>query len=360
MAKITTVFGNIAPEELGFTSMHDHTFLDMHVAGEFLKAMFPDATEEMLAFRPENYIHLKTGMYLASEELHLIDDLEGLTKEFNYFKADGGNSVVDPAPLGIRGDINKIRALSKATGLNIICATGIYHETATPEEYRGFSADEYYKLFMDEIENGIDGTDAHPGILKASFATISESEMNVLDGCLRAGSETGMVTYVHTEPMLDPDEVLEALNKTTAKYGLDHDRVSVCHMDNRIAGGVSVMDYLEDPGTDRTLDLTLSKLLLENGYNIGLDTWGMPVENPNYFMADDFERLKALITLMDMGYEDHITLGNDFSSKLSWRAYGGYGCTRFIDFGLSMLEMLGREDQIKKLVYDNPKRILAY
>ena len=48
-------------------------------------------------------------------------------------------------------------------------------------------------------------------------------------------------------------------------------------------------------------------------------------------MADDFERLKALMTLIDLGYEDQITLGHDFSSKIMRRTYGNYGCTRFLE-----------------------------
>ena len=35
--KITTVRGEIAPEALGFTTLHEHTFLDMRIASEFLK-----------------------------------------------------------------------------------------------------------------------------------------------------------------------------------------------------------------------------------------------------------------------------------------------------------------------------------
>ena len=154
--------------------------------------------------------------------------------------------------------------------------------------------------------------------------------------------------------------ILELLERLVKKYGVERSRISVCHMDNRIAGSVMVTDYLEDPSVDRTLDLELQKRLLGSGYYIGLDTWGMPVENPNFFMPDDFERLKALITLIDCGYGDQITLGNDFSSKLAARSYGGYGCTRFADFGLSMMELLGREEQAHKLVYENAARLLAY
>ena len=201
--KVTTVCGDILPEELGYTSMHDHTFVDLHLAGEFMQAMFPDVTPEQLAFLPENYAFLKTGAYLASEELQVVDDLEYLVREYGYFKAMGGQSVCDPAPMGLRGSIRGRQELSRRTGLHIICATGLYHETSIPPKLRGREEDFYYQLFQNEIENGIEDTEVHPGILKASLATACENEENVLSACLRLTSETGMATYIHTEPTLD-------------------------------------------------------------------------------------------------------------------------------------------------------------
>ncbi len=40
--RITTVCGDIAPEQLGVTSLHEHTFLDLRIAGGFLKKLFSE------------------------------------------------------------------------------------------------------------------------------------------------------------------------------------------------------------------------------------------------------------------------------------------------------------------------------
>ena len=63
--KITTVRGEIAPEALGFTTLHEHTFLDMRVASEFLKKYFNSIPASMLNFAPENYAFLKSGVYVS-------------------------------------------------------------------------------------------------------------------------------------------------------------------------------------------------------------------------------------------------------------------------------------------------------
>lgn len=75
MKRITTVQGDIAPEKAGITSMHDHTFVDLSIAGQFMQNLFGNIPESMLGFMPENYDFLKTGVYLMSSELQKVDDI---------------------------------------------------------------------------------------------------------------------------------------------------------------------------------------------------------------------------------------------------------------------------------------------
>lgn len=362
MAKITTVTGDIKPEEMGYCTMHDHTFLDLSTAAEYMKSIFWDVKEEQIAFIPENYPYLKTGMFLLNDELKLIDDFEGLKKEYEHFKALGGRTVVDPLPATGRckNYAALVSRLSKETGLYFITATGFYHDTAIPAEVKGKDADFYYQVMKREIEHGIDGTGVKPGCLKGALNTCSDTERNILEACIKLSKETGLSVHVHTEPTVEGEDIVTICDSLTEKYGLNPERVHICHMDNRIVASTMVTDFLEDMEAERTLDLELHKTLCQKGYTIGLDTWGMPIANMNMFMPDDFDRLKALIALCDMGYEDQITLGCDFSNKIEWRKYGGYGVTRFEEFAGQLMELLGREEQFHKLVYENPMRIMMY
>lgn len=360
--RITTVLGDISPEELGFTSLHDHTFLDFGTAAEYMKSIFFDIDPAQLKFTPENYSYLKTGTFLLSDGLQVIDDVDELAKEYAWLKKLGGQAVLDPSPITVRPPlyVQKIAELSRRTGLHFVTATGFYHDAAIPAELKDHDVDFYYNHMKKEITDGIDGTSVRPGCLKGAFNTCSRTERNIVEACIRLTAESGLSTHVHTEPTVDGDEIVSILDELCEKYSVDHSRVHVCHLDNRIVAGTMVMDFLEDFDTQRALDLEVHKALLSRGYTIGLDTWGMPIQNENMFMPDDFDRVKALVTLLDLGYEDQITLGNDFSSKIEWRKYGGYGCTRFADFGLRLLELMGREAQAHKLVYENPAGILAY
>lgn len=363
--KIRTVCGDIAPEELGFTTMHEHTMLDLSIASAFMKNIFPPIPDQMLEFVPQNYGFLKTGVYLLSKDLKVVDDFDYLANELGCFKALGGNALCDCSPIGIRIQVEKIRQLSEKTGLHIICATGIYTEISRPPELMGKDADFFYQLFKHEVECGIDGTDIKPGILKCALATctqegITPGELAGLQACARLSAETGMCVHIHTDPTVPGELILSAIDSAIHNQGVDPERILVCHMDNRIASGVSIADYLKNPDLDRTLNLDVQKALLDRGISIGLDTWGMPISSQYSFVPDDLERLKALITLLDLGYSKQITLGDDFSSKIQGRTYGGYGCTRFTEFALPMLAQMGYQEQIRHLTVDNPARILAF
>ena len=363
--KITTVRGDISPEALGITSLHEHTFLDLRIAGQYMKDLFGTLPDSMLKLDLKNFAFLKSGVYLISEECAVVDDMDFLVTEYELFRTAGGQSVCDCSPIGGRGDVRKIRELSEKTGLNIICATGVYTATSRPPELIDKSDDFYYETFKREVEEGIDGTDIHPGLLKAAIATygpdgkLMEGELAGVRAAARLSGETGLSLHIHTSPLLRGEDIIHTAELAVSS-GAKADKVHICHMDSGIAQGVPVADYLKKPDTDRTLNLDTLKRLLDMGVTIGLDTWGMPISNNYYFYPDDFERLKALITLIDLGYEDQITIGSDFSSKLFGRTYGNYGCTRTLEFALPMLKQYGYESAAKKIVVDNPARILAY
>lgn len=363
--KITTVSGDIAPETLGITSLHEHTFLDMRIAGGYLKGYFKNVLSSMLSFTPENFAFLKSGVYLASDDCAVVDDIAYLAKEYSFFKANGGQSVCDCSPIGVRGDVVKIRELAEQSGLNVICATGIYTMSSRPPELMGKDDDFYYRLFRSEVKEGIGESGIHPGMLKAAIATympdgkLADGELAGIRACARLSGETGLSLHIHTDPNVRGEDVVAAA-KLAIQYGARADKVHICHMDNRIAMSVSVRDYLTQPNLDRTINLDTHKALLDLGVTIGLDTWGMPITNAHFFMADDFERLKALITLIDLGYSDQLTIGHDFSSKIMGRSYGSYGCTRFFEFAMPLLTELGKANDARKILVNNPARILAY
>ena len=359
--KVRTVLGDIRPEEMGYTSLHDHAFLDMRPTAAFMESIMPPIPPEQLEFRPENYSFLKDGMFLLCKDLQVVDDLDGLTKEYRYFAALGGQTVVETTPSALRGaPIGQLAELSRRTGLHFICATGLYHETAIPPELRGHDTEYYYAYMKKEIDDGIQGTEIRPGLLKCALNQCSDTERHAMEACMRLSAETGLSIHIHTEPTTKGEDILSLLDQLAGKYAVPADRIHICHMDSRLLASTPVSGFLQNPSTHRELDLDLQIRLLDKGFTIGLDTWGMCSQNLYMFMPDDFDRLKAVITLIDRGYGDQLTLGNDFAFKIRWRAYGGSGCTRFADICGQTMEALGRGAQYHKLVCENPMRIMSF
>lgn len=363
--KVMTVNGEVEVNSLGITDLHEHTFCDLRVAGAFLKNYFKNIPTSMLEFVPENFAFLKQGVYLISEECAYVDDIDFLIKEFKYLKDAGCKTIVDCSPIGARGTGKQMLEFSQKTGLQMVCATGIYTETSRPQELLGRDEEFYYNTFKREIEEGIDESGVKPGILKAAIATygpdgkIADGEMAGVRAVARLSAETGLSAHIHTDPNISGRDVADVI-KNMITLGATPDKIHICHMDNRLAAEVSMSDYLMNADVGRNINLDTQKELLDMGVTIGFDTWGMPITNPQFFMADDFERLKAIIQLIKMGYENQITIGCDFSSKIMGRSYGNYGCTRFMEFAVPLLKQYGHEKALEKILVENPARILSY
>ena len=88
MDKITTVLGDISPEELGYTTIHEHPF--MRADSDGVLPLPEDATPEKTAFAVENLTYLKTSTCSWTLKEYLgNDDLELEIKELLEFKKTG-------------------------------------------------------------------------------------------------------------------------------------------------------------------------------------------------------------------------------------------------------------------------------
>ena len=136
MKIIRTVCGDISPDELGFTTMHEHTITDMSqlvTAQQRYKEMIPPADLEV---RPENMAFLRSGVGLFSDGCATTDDVEWLKEELTIFRDKvGGSALVDASPIPMRGDVRLIREASRATKVHVIVGTGLYYEKGRPQKY---------------------------------------------------------------------------------------------------------------------------------------------------------------------------------------------------------------------------------
>jgi phosphotriesterase-related protein len=367
MKKVRTVRGDISPDQLGFTLMHEHTLLDLSLMTERFRAMFPPAPPEKAVFKIENLGWMRSGGSMYVPECSKNNDPELYIYELNEYKKVGGNSILDCSPIEGRGNINEIKKISETTGINIVCATGMYTLASRPEELLGKGENYYRSIFEREINEGIDGTDIKPGIVKYGIQTVTESgtldedELAPLRAAAKVAAATGMLLVVHTSSPMTPEHVLQAAGIVLHECGVKPERLLMCHMDGSLLlGGVTLADYVLNESTGKEISLELPLKLLDQGINISLDTWGFPLSFSWGMLPDDNDRLKQLVQLLKRGYASQITVGHDMAGMLFASKHGGYGYTRFSEFAIPLLLQFGFEDAVKTITIDNPARLLPF
>jgi phosphotriesterase-related protein len=207
----------------------------------------------------------------------------------------------------VKGTIQDVEAMihvSDRTGINIICATGLYNEQLSSTGYfvyhEIFGRDiekEIEELFLAEIENGIEKTGIRPGYIKigSSKDEITPYEQKIFRAAVDAHKKTGLpiITHIHDGTM--EKEQADIL----LKLGANPTKVLLGHM----CGNPNVKDHL---------------YVLERGFWAGFDRFAQEVYLP------DSIRMEMLLELLDKGYEDQMILSHDHVYNWRDREYEEY------------------------------------
>ncbi|MPZ51439.1 MAG: hypothetical protein GEU79_01675 [Acidimicrobiia bacterium] len=138
MTSIRTVLGDIEPDQLGVTYLHEHLIIDHPLVAD----RFP---------------HIS---------LPSVDEAVGEVARC----ADAGvRAMVDAMPCASGRNVLKLAEVSRRTGVSVIAATGLH----TPKYYAGApwvfeaSADALAELFIADITGGIDHFDYTGPVVRA-------------------------------------------------------------------------------------------------------------------------------------------------------------------------------------------------
>src|SRR5258708_21079275 len=128
---IRTVLADIAPEELGITLGHEHLLIDLRGLWDSP----PPARAHLVDQEPtlQNRGELMRNPYDSRPNL-LIDDPELSFRELMYYKAAGGQGLIDMTTVGTKPDPEALPALAQRTGLHVVAGCGYYPQPILPEE----------------------------------------------------------------------------------------------------------------------------------------------------------------------------------------------------------------------------------
>ena len=335
-----TVRGPIAAHDLGITLMHEHLFIDLSFlwdapTWDWQKPLV-DA-ELTLANRGL----LQVDPYVSRRNL-VLEDVDAAVAELVPFRELGGGCVVDLTTTGIKPQPARLREVSERSGVHIVAGCGYYTRRSHSPEVAAASEVELVAGMLDEIANGLAGTDVRPGIIGeiGTGSPIHPDEAKVLRAAAAAQKETGLAINVHVA--IFKREALAALDILEAA-GADLSRVVVSHLD-------------EQP------DTSYHRAVLERGAYVEYDTFG----SESYFDGDgsaepsDRERVDCLIELLDGGWGDRLLISQDVCTKVQLLRYGGLGYAHILRSIVPRLRRRGVDEAtVKKLLVDNPARLLA-
>src|ERR1700730_8939738 len=141
MKAINTVTGTASPEQLGTTLMHEHLLIGW--AGWELDCAAPK-------------FERKAALKNCVERLKEVRDL-------------GLETFVDPCPMDIGRDVNFMAEVASASGVNIVCATGLYKEDlGHTSDFKQRSVDDITEVYVTEITKGIADTGIKAGVSKCA------------------------------------------------------------------------------------------------------------------------------------------------------------------------------------------------
>ncbi len=118
-------------------------------------------------------------------------------------KAVGVQSIFDCTTAYFGRRVDLLKKISDATGIHIITNTGIYgaaNDRYIPPLAYEADLETLSKIWIEEFENGIDGTKIKPGFIKLAFdsGTPSEIDKKLFEAGIRTHLKTGLTLAVHT------------------------------------------------------------------------------------------------------------------------------------------------------------------
>ena len=324
MAQIRTVLGPIKPEELGFTSMHEHILFDGTVYFNRTKGKFPEESlvkaEDPVSL--EN-IGLHQGNFTLTEDACSMFDEEFMTAEMQEFKDSGGQAMIDQSAPGLRCNVPGIKNNSEKTGVHIVATTGLYTEDSWPDKYKEMTIDEYFDYMMGEIKDGIEDTGIQPGAIKIAVTELTKQQELVLRAAGRVSNETGLMITVHPGFSIGNDG--RRIVKILKEEGTNLERVVIAHGDGFFVN-TDFKTLITDPDTWQ-LTTDYHEEILDQGANISIDCFGQAwsIELTGWMIERDFHRLGGLITLIKAGYSPQLVIATDTFIKILTRRGGGMG-----------------------------------
>ncbi len=310
---IRTVLGNIENGNSGNILMHEHI---QNVSNDMLMAFGNKWLDE------------------TKLEDYAVSVLKTIKEKF------GVGTFVDGTAVDMGRNAGLLKRVSEKSGVNIVASTGLYYYPSMLT--CGRSAEELAEIFLYECENGMDGTNALPGILKcAADGTITPDAEKRIKAVSITQTKTGLPMYLHCS---HNDDIADKTMRIFDRQNVTPQKTVFGHISRR-------------------LDTDYAVSILKEGYYICIDqSWS----------GSEKSLIEKVYKLCEMGYEDRILFSHDFALYNDFESTAKTGKDFPIDIPINRfaflydgvateLKKIGfTEQSIEKFLKGNARNVLNY
>jgi len=259
MPSVVSVTGPVAVEDLGFVLAHEHVV-----------AASPGVIRSWPALHGGPEALLGRGVRALRDA-----------------RAVGVDTIVDCTTFDLGRDAELLAEVSRASGVTIIAATGVWLDPSVTMRVR--SVGQLEEWFLADLTQGMDGTSIRAGVIKlASNERVEPFAALALEAAARASLTTSAPIITHTAAEHRTGEAQAALLES---FGVDPTRVAIGHSDDS-----NDIGYLTG--------------LAARGYRIAMDRLPNGAL-PNYGGQGVEDRIDMIAELVARGFSDRVLLGHD-------------------------------------------------
>ena len=340
MSVVQTVTGPCTADDLGVTQMHEHLISD------FTMYLPPEGEADPFCHQSVcigNLYEMKTR--LMNVEVLSVNDRDTAVHEVAGFALAGGRTVVDATSIGIGRNPQALRAVSEATGVNVVMGSGWYVVESMNAGFAERSVESLAEEIVADLLEGVGDSGVRAGMIGEvglSWPHHPLEERSLQAACI-AQQRTGVALQIH--PGRHPESPFLAM-EAVRRFGADPTRTIICHVERTLTG------------IDEMLALAATGCMLE------FDLFGQ--ESSYYFvpsftgMPNDAGRVRFLDALISAGHADQLLVSQDICTCVHLTRYGGEGLHHLLHRAVPLMRRMGMsDDDVRRLLVCNPARVLT-
>jgi phosphotriesterase-related protein len=257
----------------------------------------------------------------------------------NRAAGEGIGCIVDGGHRDMGTKLADLKTIAGRTKVHIVASGGFYMERTYPPDLAAKSEDQIADELTREARDGRFGAFGEIG-QNPNTSELSLIERKVLRAIGKAHAKTGLPIFTHnsygTGTNVPKGMGLQQLDMLEA-VGVPPEHITIGHT-----------CCLDDP------QVTVVSEIARRGAFVGFDR----VTTVQQIMPDE-KKVAMVVAFLEAGHADKLLLSADFTGQRTLD--GGPGYARTLTVFVPLLRKAGvNDDTIRTILYDNPRRFLAF